>query len=432
MQEIYVSTALRKWIFSLFAKSYRLGPAAILMTIIFWPSHFLLGQYEYSTRAPQPTYRSSYAQATQSSQLPHASPLDQVKRMHQKLKDKLLGRRDNSNFAAGQSIFGSVENRNAGSYEQRGRSPNAKDAAADYRQIVDTGFDQNQNRLVNYEQAQYRSGQRDPQYGRAMMNEQGEPPPGDEGADDGYDYNPFPAQYPPPYPPQYPAQYPAPYQRLESIYGNPSPLRSQATYRQGIDRRDAVQFGVSQSPAVSPTYNAYQDPVPYQDPLTRTYEDFAVLDAPYRQDYLPQNTLRYPDRGGGYMQNGTVFRGSQLQPNEITATQRAIELQEELAELRLKLDALERDNQRLRQKIEEYNALHGKTSSKIQEATQQLAAATETNQQLKQRISQLESENEKIRLEAERLLGSIQRSLDDVLMRKLKESGRITQNPNER
>ena len=130
---------------------------------------------------------------------------------------------------------------------------------------------------------------------------------------------------------------------------------------------------------------------------------------------------------GGHMRSGTPYQGQRFPVSSPTATETALQLQEDVAELEKRVAFLEKVNEQLRQRVNQYENVTSQTTTRMNQAAQQLVKAGESNQKLLKRIAYLETENQKIRLEAARALDSIKHNLDDLLLRELKNSGMADQ-----
>lgn len=124
-------------------------------------------------------------------------------------------------------------------------------------------------------------------------------------------------------------------------------------------------------------------------------------------------------RNTGQFQQGTVLRGQELPRPQLTATERALQLESENRMLKSERDALIVENQRLRNLLDENRELLSRIEKAIAAARQELQHANGDNDKLKRQIFELENMQRSQQMESERLLDSIRQRLDDVLMREI-------------
>ena len=137
------------------------------------------------------------------------------------------------------------------------------------------------------------------------------------------------------------------------------------------------------------------------------------------------NTTHYSAPGGKYAgpsnryPNAPPYSGIRLGNEHITATQHALQLQEENALLRGQQDVLQREVSRLREQLSASQNLVTKMQTAISDASDELRMLDVENQTLRSKISSLENENARQKLEARRMMTSIQQELDDILVREI-------------
>ena len=115
--------------------------------------------------------------------------------------------------------------------------------------------------------------------------------------------------------------------------------------------------------------------------------------------------------------------GTELQEPQTLASEKALRLQAENAELKSKLELLEADYARLQQQFASQADLLERMTNALGTAQQTLESAETSNQQLRQQLTDLEARRVREQRAAERELQSIQDDLNEVLMTELAQGG---------
>lgn len=157
---------------------------------------------------------------------------------------------------------------------------------------------------------------------------------------------------------------------------------------------------------------AFASTYPGDDPLTNAAGAQPRIPA---RDTLKVNQVPVP----GMYQNTPNIGGMHFRNDQITATERALQLQSENVRLRRSQDALLAEKQQLRAKLKQSSDLLASVDIAIDNSRLELENAQSENQRLRTRIVELESQQKRYQFETERLLQAIRDELDDVVMREI-------------
>jgi hypothetical protein len=141
-----------------------------------------------------------------------------------------------------------------------------------------------------------------------------------------------------------------------------------------------------------------------------------------------QAAVHHPPQPGSYLPNSTQIDDA-AQPrfrhfsNRIPASERAIQLEDELVRLRQELKAAVVHNQNLTASLEQNEKLLADVQLAIAQAMQQLTAAQQTNQQLRDRIADLELQKRELEQASSRLFDEIRAQINDLLSSELVDGG---------
>lgn len=115
--------------------------------------------------------------------------------------------------------------------------------------------------------------------------------------------------------------------------------------------------------------------------------------------------------------------GTELHEPQVLASERALRLQEENHQLRIKIQTLEGENAAIREKFSTTTDLLERMSAALNNAQQTLENAELANQQLKQELAALELRRQREQMAAEQELRSIQQEIDEALKEEIVYTG---------
>ncbi|MEM0925687.1 MAG: hypothetical protein AAGJ83_06600 [Planctomycetota bacterium] len=164
---------------------------------------------------------------------------------------------------------------------------------------------------------------------------------------------------------------------------------------------------------MSGTVRGVQASVPLSEPLPSPIRDSQTQ--PFSQPMQPRMSPP-PSVGGSHF---PVANGDFLGQAPITATERALRLIEENADLKAKLAAAEMQADRLREKLLETQSLLTDSSQAVQTAKEEIDLLVDSNRQLQQDLDASETRYNRYLAETDRMLDSIREELDDVLVREI-------------
>jgi FtsZ-binding cell division protein ZapB len=147
---------------------------------------------------------------------------------------------------------------------------------------------------------------------------------------------------------------------------------------------------------------------------------------------LPNNVPSYPNNApyqpslnpGVYGQpSQTVYppaiHGSQLQQSARTATERALDLQEENGDLKATIATLQHELKSQDEKNAELIRLSEKTNRTLAEAQREIEALITSNTQLRKKVTEWEAKYTRQQLQFDREIKFISEELDDLLTREI-------------
>lgn len=120
--------------------------------------------------------------------------------------------------------------------------------------------------------------------------------------------------------------------------------------------------------------------------------------------------------GSGHYNDGANLYGLELRSRTVTATERAIFLNEQNAMLRSDIELLRTQIRQLMQRIEDQDQELQRASNIAHRKDMEMAAFRRTIAQLNVKIAGLEDDKQAIKLDADKTLRQIESTLDDLLM----------------
>lgn len=154
---------------------------------------------------------------------------------------------------------------------------------------------------------------------------------------------------------------------------------------------------------------------------------------PGSQPSVPQPGYVVPDPMGSYnspqsmMPQGRPFKPHDWDSKKLTATERALKLQQENEELQYKLESANRMNKQLRETLNKKVNEERLFREAMANANTQLEQAYQENKRLNQKIAELEELARRQAIETERVLQSIKEELDQVVVGQVLEKGQGNQ-----
>lgn len=193
--------------------------------------------------------------------------------------------------------------------------------------------------------------------------------------------------------------------RSTTSYTMPNPVQQNVQNQQSY----------SNDPALVPD-NSQTAQFPHQQ-----FENQLRHSQPNQSPYAPETMANsgYGEQASGHYQNGYSRVDTLADQRQLTASQRVLQLQADNQTLTEQRDAALTENKRLSDIIIENQKLLTRADASIESAMKQLESSNHNNQILKQRIAQLVAEKESVVAESKRMLDSIRKRLDDVLIREI-------------
>lgn len=136
-------------------------------------------------------------------------------------------------------------------------------------------------------------------------------------------------------------------------------------------------------------------------------------------NYSNSNAFPQTEQRSGHFQNGFSHVRTLTDQQQVTASERALQLQDQVQSLMAERNALIAENRRLSGIIAENRKMLGKAEVSIGASVKQLEAVNRNNAVLKQQVERLIAENNSQKAESKRMLDSIQQRLDELLIREI-------------